>query len=226
MKVIIVDDEPKAIALLKKYLEHFNDFNAVATFRNGLKAFEYLNEHHVDLIFLDINMPHIDGLSLAKLIDNQTNVIFTTAYSEFAVESYEVKATDYLLKPISLERFTRSISKFIEQKNKPLQKSNDIVLIKSGATTHRINVNDIHFIKKEGNYSLYHLKDKTIMARESVAETLAKLPDKFIQIHRSYLVNLDKVTCFENDMLTVLNEEITIGDTFKKQTINLLLNLQ
>ncbi|WP_223788715.1 LytR/AlgR family response regulator transcription factor [Marinicella meishanensis] len=224
MKVVIVDDEPKAIELLKSYLEHFNDFETIGTFRNGLKAFEFLHENPVDLIFLDINMPHIDGLSLAKLIDAKTKIVFTTAYSEFAVESYEVKATDYLLKPISLDRFTQSISKFIEQKNQPTQQHQAMVLVKSGATTHRINTDHIHFIKKDGNYALYHLPDKTIMARESVAEALAKLPTNFIQVHRSYLVNLDQVTCFEIDTLRVLDEEITIGETYRKQTMDKLLH--
>ena len=92
MKAIIVDDEPKAIELLKSYLEHFSSVELVGTFRNGLKAFEFMNQETVNLIFLDINMPHLSGISLSKMIDPKTKIIFTTAYSEYAVESYEVKA--------------------------------------------------------------------------------------------------------------------------------------
>ncbi len=94
MRAIIVDDEPKAIDLLKNYLQHFNTIELVATFRNGLKAFEYISNEPVDLIFLDINMPHISGISLSKMIPKSVQIIFTTAYSEFAVESYEVEAVD------------------------------------------------------------------------------------------------------------------------------------
>ena len=113
MKAIIVDDEPRAIDLLKGYLRHFNQIEVAATFRNGLKAFEYLSSHPVDVMFLDINMPHISGISLSKMLPNHIKVIFTTAYSEYAVESYEIQAVDYLVKPISLERFTKTISRIL-----------------------------------------------------------------------------------------------------------------
>lgn len=103
MKAIIVDDEPRAIDLLKSYLEHFSSIELVATFRNGLKAYEYISKERVDLVFLDINMPHVSGISLSKMLPENLQVVFTTAYSEFAVESYEIQAIDYLVKPISLE---------------------------------------------------------------------------------------------------------------------------
>ena len=102
MRVIIVDDEPKAIALLSSYLSHFADFELVATFRNGLKALDFLNTESVDVVFLDINMPHLSGLSLSRMIKPGTAIVFTTAYSEHAVESYDVNALDYLLKPIKI----------------------------------------------------------------------------------------------------------------------------
>ena len=120
MKVIIVDDEPKAIELLVSYLKHFSNFKLEATFRNGLKALEFLNTNTVDVVFLDINMPHLSGLSLSKMIAPTIDIVFTTAYSEHALESYDVNAIDYLLKPISLERFSKTMAKLIaknENKN-------------------------------------------------------------------------------------------------------------
>ena len=117
IKTVIIDDEPKAIGLLRSYLTHFTDFEVVNTFRNGLKALEYLNQKPVDVIFLDINMPHLNGLSLSKMISAETILVFTTAYAEHAVESYTVSALDYLLKPISLERFSGTIIKITERLN-------------------------------------------------------------------------------------------------------------
>src|SRR5690606_32127290 len=111
MKAIIVDDEPKAIELLKSYLGHYKSVECIASFRNGLQALEFLATREVDLAFLDINMPHITGMSLSKMIRPEVKVVFTTAYSEYAVESYEIQAFDYLLKPISMERFARCMGR-------------------------------------------------------------------------------------------------------------------
>ncbi len=137
MKAIIVDDEPKAIELLKSYLKHFSSIELVGTFRNGLKAFEFMNQEAVDLIFLDINMPHLSGISLSKMIDTKTKIIFTTAYSEYAVESYEVEAIDYLLKPISLERFTKTMSKVLSTTPDTSERKSNTLMIKSGTKIFR-----------------------------------------------------------------------------------------
>lgn len=222
MKVIIVDDEPKAIELLRSYLNHFNKMELVGTFRNGLKAFEYLNKNSVDLIFLDINMPHISGISLSKMIPPTTKIIFTTAYSEYAVESYEVEATDYLLKPISLERFTKAVSKVLKEDKSPEQPEQDIILIKSGSTVHRINPQDIHYIEKEGNYATYYTSGQKIVSRESTVELLANLPSYFIQVHKSYVVNTNKVSSIEKDRLKISEVEIPVGSIFKAETLKVL----
>ena len=114
MKAIIVDDEPNAIQLLSSYLSQFSRIELVGSFRNGIKALEFIQENKPDLIFLDINMPHINGISLAKIIDKSCKIIFTTAHSEHAVESYDIGSVDYLLKPISLERFTKAMGKILQ----------------------------------------------------------------------------------------------------------------
>lgn len=225
MKAIIVDDEPKAIALLESYIKLFSAIELVDSFRNGLKAIEYISKNKIDLVFLDINMPHISGISLSKMIAPKTRIIFTTAYSEYAVESYEVQAVDYLLKPISLERFSKTISKIIAATDKPLQVPEDIViLIKSGSRVHRVKVNDILYLEKDGNYITYHVKEGRILARESVSQSLSQLPSYFIQTHKSYVINCREVNSVERENVSIGGETIPIGASFKDKVMQNLLN--
>lgn len=219
MKVIIVDDEPKAIALLTSYLSHFSDFELIGTFRNALKALTFLNSHAVDLVLLDINMPHLNGLSLSKMIAPQTKIIFTTAYSEYAVESYEVKAVDYLLKPINLERFTKAIGKVISSHHSEEAPSSPIILVKSGAKIFRVNSADILFLEKDGNYMTYHTKQQKIIARESVAAALALLPPYFIQAHKSYIINIHQLDFLNKNELSIAKQLIPIGSSFKEEVL-------
>ncbi len=224
MKSIIVDDEPRAIELLKGYLNHFKTIELVGTFRNGLKAFEFLTKEKIDLVFLDINMPHISGISLSKMLDGETKIIFTTAYSEYAVESYELQAVDYLLKPISLDRFTRAISKvLVENSRVSTENENHFVFVKSGSKTYRIHTNEINYIEKDGNYATYFMDNQKVVARESVLASLEKLPDHFMQVHKSFVVNTNKVSSIDKDCLCIQDTEIPVGASFKKAVWEKLL---
>lgn len=224
MKAIIVDDEPKAIDLLKKYLEHFNRIELMATFRNGLKAYEYISQHSVDIIFLDINMPHISGIALSKILPDNVKVIFTTAYSEFAVESYEIQAIDYLMKPISLERFTKSISRILHNNESTLESSSErrLIHIKSGFETYRIDADQILYLAKDGNYMTYHLDKQKLIARETIQESLEKLPSSFVQTHKSFIVNIEKVVSYDKIGLNVGNNKIPVSDSYKDNVFSLL----
>jgi len=223
MRVIIVDDEPKGIDLIKSYLSHFSDFELVQTFRNGLKALEFLNTNKIDLIFLDINMPHISGISLSKMIDVKTKIIFTTAYSEFAVESYEVKATDYLLKPISFERFTKAITKILSNQLLDHRMENSTtIMIKSGAKIFRVETKKILYLEKDGNYMTYHLDKQKILARETIAESLEVLPTYFVQIHKSFIVNTRVINYFNKDEISINDILIPIGHFYKGNLKNIL----
>ncbi len=224
MKAIIVDDEPKAIELLKNYLSHFSSIELVATFRNGLKAFEFLSKEPVDLILLDINMPHISGISLSKMLPENVKVIFTTAYSEYAVESYEIQAVDYLVKPISLERFTKSISRVLLSKTPITEKENQLIFVKSGFETYRLESASILFLEKEGNYMNYHCANQKILARETIHESLEKLPYSFIQTHKSYIVNLENIVSYTSNELTIGKEKIPISETYKIEVLKRLEN--
>lgn len=228
MKVIIVDDEPKAIALIVSYLAHFSKFEIVSTFRNGLKALEFLNNNAVDVIFLDINMPHLSGLSLSKMISPKTSIVFTTAYSEHALESYEVNAIDYLLKPISLDRFSKTITKLTNQvahsdtSNISLSEAPKTIFIKSGLETHQINLDAIDYIQKDGNYINYFVNGKKIMGRQSIAEALSLLNNNFFQIQKSYIVNFTKINSVSSDYVVIGEKKIPIGSQFKSFVLNRL----
>jgi DNA-binding LytR/AlgR family response regulator len=222
MKVILVDDEPKAITLLTSYLSHFSNFKLVGTFRNGLKALDFLNSNTVDVVFLDINMPHLSGLSLSKMLPKETAIVFTTAYSEHAVESYNVQTVDYLLKPISLERFTTSINKLMtlnQSVHSSELNSNNMLLIKSGTQTHQVLIADILYLQKDGNYMNYQFERSKIMARESISDALAVLPNTFIQVQKSYIVNTKAINSFTNDTITIGSNQIPIGNQYKDQLL-------
>lgn len=219
MKAIIVDDEPKAITLLEGYLQHFPEIEVVGRFRNGMKAISFLHTQPVDLIFLDINMPHISGLSVARIVERHVQVIFTTAYAEHALESYELDAVDYLLKPITLERFTRAIRKVL--KPKPIVNTEQKIavprriLIKSGSRTYQLEPSQIYFLEKDHNYMLYHLAEEKIMARQSAAEALQILPGQFLQIHKSYIVNRDRIEFFDKNQVSVKGQLLGVGGSFR-----------
>ena len=217
MQAIIVDDEPRAIELLKGYLQHFEQVKLVATFRNALKALEFLNKEPVDLIFLDINMPQLSGISLSKILPEKTKIIFTTAYSEYAVESYEVNAVDYLLKPISLERFSKAIQKVFGKPEKTRNEPSDVIYVKSGSKTHRIDPTQIFYLEKDGNYMTYFLENQKVVARESIAEALLQLPSGFMQVHKSYIINTNKIEFFEKDELSINGVSIPVGASFKEE---------
>lgn len=220
MQAIIVDDEPKAIALLQKYLTHFPEIEMSGSFRNGLKALLYLNTHKVDIVFLDINMPHTSGLAIAKMIDQGTNIIFTTAHAEYAVESYEIAAVDYLLKPITLERFTRAIQKVLKQELKTLMKDHPTptyhILVKSGSKIHKVLLADLYYLEKDHNYITYYLNDSKILARQSIAQALASLPPHFLQIHKSFIVNLEKIDFFDKHEVSVNGQLLSLGASFRE----------
>ncbi|MFZ1704862.1 MAG: response regulator transcription factor [Saprospiraceae bacterium] len=222
MKAIIVDDEPKAIELLKNYLQHFSSITLVSTFRNGLNAFEFLSKEPVDIIFLDINMPHISGISLSKILPPHIKVIFTTAYSEYAVESYEIKATDYLVKPISLERFTKTMSRILSNNETGYNSDKKTILVRSGTETYRLLSHEINYLEKDGNYMTYHCNHQKILARETIQESLQKLPSTFIQTHKSFIVNMEQITRFDKNMITIDQKNIPLSETFKDQFLKAL----
>lgn len=213
MKAIIVDDEPRAIELLRSYLQYFPEVEVAGTFRNAVKALDFLHGNPVDLVFLDIQMPHLSGLSLSKAIDPSVRVIFTTAYAEYAVESYEVEALDYLLKPISLARFTRAMARVLS----PAAPAQEAIPVKSGARIYRLRPQEILYLEKDGNYMTYYLPDRKVLARESIAEALGKLPSSFVQTHKSFIINLDQIDFYDKEKISVKGRIVPVGSGFREE---------
>lgn len=227
---IAIDDEPKALEVIERYCQKSDLICLKATFREPVKAIEYLNTETVDLVFLDINMPDISGLQLLQTLKVKPMVIFTTAYSNYAVESYDLNAIDYLLKPITFERFLTAINKVHDLfliKNKEMSKSGtaDTVFIKSGSQTYQVKISDILYLEKDGNYITVYLKDKKILIRENMTDIFALVPaGEFIRVHKSYVVAVKHITMIEVHQLIINGEKIPIGNTYR-ESLKLRLGL-
>jgi len=234
MKCIIVDDEPFALNLIRDYVQKTPYLELVNLFSNPFKALDFLRNNHVDLIFLDINMPELTGIQLLKSLSYQPKVIFTTAYPEYGAESYEYDAIDYLLKPIKYERFLKAVNKVHElvnvSKRENLQIStpnhnDDEIFIKSGTQIHKINSNDILYVEGAGNYMIFYLKESKIMSLLKMSEVLNLLPsNKFIRIHKSYIVSYTHIDIIEKHQVFIRKKNIPIGITYREHFLSTINN--
>lgn len=220
MNCIAIDDEPKALEVIERYCSKSDSIALLSTFREPLKAIEFLAKQKVDLIFLDINMPVVNGLQLLSTLPEKPMVIFTTAYSDYAVESYNLRAIDYLLKPITFERFLSSVNKAVELfmlKNK-IPASFDFVLIKSGTQTHKVKIDDILYMEKEGNYLTVFTKEKKILIRENMTDVFDIIPKEgFVRVHKSFIVALKHISSFEVHQVIIGNNKIPIGSSYGEE---------
>ncbi|GAA3974811.1 LytR/AlgR family response regulator transcription factor [Mucilaginibacter dorajii] len=218
---IVIDDEPKALEVIERYCQKSNLLNLKASFREPVKAIEYLNREKVDLIFLDINMPDINGMQLVQTLSSKPMIIFTTAYSTYAVESYGLNAVDYLLKPITFERFLAAVNKvanLVAIKNNATARDDEAatVFIKSGPQTYQVKVADILYLEKDGNYITVHLKDKQILIRENMSDIFDLVPAAgFVRVHKSYVISIRHITMIEVHQLIINGEKIPIGTTYR-----------
>ncbi|EZH74174.1 hypothetical protein ATO12_14995 [Aquimarina atlantica] len=214
---VIIDDEPNAIELLQGYIKKLSFVECIRSFRNPIEALVFLKEHSVDLIFLDINMPQLSGISFIKTLENPPKIILTTAYSEYAVESYEYQVADYLLKPISFERFLKAVLKIKDtiEESVPQEVTNDIIYIKSGQQQFKTSIDDILYLQKDGNYINYITKEKNILARQSIKNALDELGKGFIQIHKSTIINVNHILAFDSNSVTINGTKLSIGQSYK-----------
>jgi DNA-binding LytR/AlgR family response regulator len=219
MTCIIVDDEPNAIEVLKKYTEQVPLLTLKGTFRNPVKALSFLQGQAIDLMFLDINMPHLSGIQVLQSLTDHPMVIFTTAYSTYAVESYDWNAIDYLVKPIAFERFFKAVTKAHEHLGMApanLESPEPYVLLKSGSQTHRVKWGDILFIAKASNYLEVQTTEKKILIRANMNSIFSWLPQKlFCRIHKSYVVNLKHVSLIETHQIKVNKSTIPLGASYR-----------
>jgi len=219
MTCIAIDDEPKALEVIERYCQKIGLVSLKAAFREPLRAIEFLNREKVDLIFLDINMPDISGMQLLQTLSPRPLIIFTTAYSQYAVESYELNALDYLLKPVTFERFLLAINKAVaalSTKNTAGPDEGAAIFIKSGPQTHRVKVSDILYLEKEGNYITVHLKEGNILIRENMGDIFDLVPaTDFIRVHKSYVVGIRHISMIEVHQLIVDGKKIPVGSTYR-----------
>lgn len=221
IKAIALDDEILALKIIENYAAKIENLDLEKVFNNQSDAQKHLNKYPVDLIFLDIEMPAKNGLDFYKSISQNTKVIFTTAYSEYAVDAFEVNAIDYLVKPFSFDRFKSAVEKI---KDTETQDDHRYLTIRADYKLHKINYDDIQLIESLNDYVKIHLRDqKNITARGSMKHVSEKLSDKeFIRVHRSYIVPIKDIKTIVNKNIHIADFIIPIGETYKNDIMKIL----
>lgn len=225
MKAIAIDDEPIALDVIRSHAAKVPFLNLTATFTDAFKALDYLQREPADLIFLDIKMPDISGIDFFNTLSKKPLVIFTTAYSEHAVTSFELDAVDYLLKPFSLARFLKGCNKAFELYNfRSMGEETDHIFLKTGFEQVKVVFDEILYLEAAGNYVTFVLKDKNILSRSTFNEAIALLPpQKFIRIHRSFIVAASKIDKIERHQVTLGTVKIPVSEAYS-QNLSVLLN--
>jgi two-component system, LytTR family, response regulator len=236
MNCVIIDDEASAINVLKRYVAEVPGLKLINTFQNSVEGLQFVNNNSVDLIFLDINMPNLNGISFLNLLNNRSKVILTTAYSEYALESYKYNVVDYLLKPISFENFLKASMKAIGKgvneslpttfANKPLDEDYIMVQTEYKGKYKKINFSDINYAEAKLNYAtIFTHNGEQVVLHISMKELSKKLPENlFVRIHKSYIVALKQIKFIEAGEVALLNEDIKLplGGSFKDKLFKIL----
>ncbi|OOQ57242.1 LytR/AlgR family response regulator transcription factor [Mucilaginibacter pedocola] len=214
---VAIDDEPLALGVVRSHAAKVPFVDLKAEFTDAFKAMEYLQHNPIDLLFLDIKMPDISGIDLLTCLNKKPLVIFTTAYTEHAVTSFELDAVDYLLKPFSLARFTKACNKAYELYNfrNVKEDKKDYLFLKTGYEQVKVLFDDICYLEATGNYVNFELKDKQVLTRMTISEVEGLLPaDKFIRIHRSFIAAVNKVEKIERHQLVVNGAVLPVGSSY------------
>ncbi|WP_282136164.1 LytR/AlgR family response regulator transcription factor [Seonamhaeicola maritimus] len=226
---LIIDDESIAQEIIASHLSKIPNIKKVACCNNAIEGFSYLRYHHVDLIFLDINMPEVSGISFAKSISKDIKIIFTTAYRDYAVEGFELQAVDYLLKPISFERLLKAVNNYFdiygesEPNSIETSNGNEFMFVRSDRRMIKIDFEEIIYIESYSDYIKIHLKNETIVTRETISSVAVKLPNnKFMRIHRSFIISLANISSFTNEEITINKKSLPISRSYKKEVLNTL----
>jgi two-component system LytT family response regulator len=232
IKCLLVDDEPLAIKLIQKHIEQLDSFEVAATCSNAVKALEVLRTTPVDLLFLDIKMPQITGIEFLKTLRNPPAVIITTAYREYALEGYDLDIVDYLLKPITFERFFKAIERYLRRSSKhetsnaitvAPQEQTSFIYLRAGSKFHKLDTEDILYFESQKDYIVAHCTHNKITAKYKISELETELKGKtFLRIHRSFIINLQKVTAFTPYDVEIGPDEIPIGASYKEYVLKAL----
>ncbi|GAB1450842.1 LytTR family DNA-binding domain-containing protein [Draconibacterium sp.] len=226
IKVLIIDDEPLARNVIKEYAKKIPSLQVVGECEDAICAHQMLQNKFVDLIFLDINMPKLTGIEFLKSLTNPPLVIFTTAYSEYAMDGYELNIIDYLKKPFSFERFCKAYfraEELLQLKQtatiiEPVEKHPDFIFIKSDKKSIKVNITDISYIEGLGDYIKIYIKDRKLVTNLTMKKIENLLPaDKFYRIHKSYIVSIDKIDSIEGNMVKINNTKLPIGNSYRQE---------
>jgi two-component system LytT family response regulator len=228
IKCLLVDDEPLALQLLQKHIAQLDFFEVAGTCSNAVKALELLNRYDIDLLFLDIRMPQISGVELLKTLRNPPRTILTTAYREYALDGYDLDVVDYLLKPVTFDRFFKAVEKYLRSSNQPspeLLSSSEpqYIYLKSGYKYYKTDVKDIVYAESKKDYVHVYTKEKVIVSKYKLGDLEKELEGKgFLRIHRSYMVNLQHMTAFTANDIEIGSIELPVGDNYRLQVARLV----
>lgn len=230
LECIIADDEPIARQILENYIEALPNLEIVASCKNAFEVLKILQENTVDILFLDINMPKLSGLSLLKAMQQKPAVIITTAYPEYAIEGFELAVTDYLLKPFSLERFLQAVNKVQQKSVVKLEVTESVkeeistsIFVKSDKKIIKLNFNEIHHIEAYGNYIKIFI-DKMILTPLTLSDFLEKLPNNFMRIHKSFIINFNQLKLIDGNQIILQNGTILpIGKSYRKDVLSKII---
>ncbi len=229
IKCLLVDDEPLAINVISKYLENFERFQIAGTCHNALEAHDFLQQHSVDVVFVDINMPKVSGLEFIKSLSHPPLVVFATAYREYAVDSFELEALDYLVKPFSLERFMKTVRRIEDRlstkdtnSQKPIEK--EFVFFKVDKKMVKVYIDDILYIESLKDYVRIKTLDESLINHNNLVSITDVIPmDRFVRIHRSYMIAIDKVKLIEGNQVKIGDKLLPIGRNYQKEVKELIL---
>ena len=232
-KCIIIDDEPIAIRVIRNHLSAFTDFEIVAECGNALEAMPIISTEKIDLMFCDIQMPQITGVDFVRSLAHPPKVIFTTAYRDYAVDAFELNVVDYLLKPISFERFTKAINNFMEVETTHVVSTRETVLdkkeepdyifLKADKKHYKVNLSDILYFESLGDYVIVFTVNKKIVTKERIGNFAFNLPpEQFIQIHRSYIVSISKIESVGSGFVEINKKKLPVGRNYKPELNKLL----
>lgn len=230
IRCLIIDDEPLACKIIATYLKPIHNLELVKICHSSIEAFNVLNEHEIDMIFLDINMPEISGIDFLKSLDISPVVVITTAYREFAVESFELDVVDYLIKPVSLQRFMKAISRVSKQFSIDEEQSDSIsveqfIFLKVDKKKIKVSLNEIYYIESLKDYIRVNTADRSYVTHQTLTRITELLPsNKFIRIHRSYTVSLAMVAAINGNALEIKEQLLPIGRNYLQEVKNLILN--
>ncbi|WP_413667991.1 LytR/AlgR family response regulator transcription factor [Mucilaginibacter sp. Mucisp86] len=226
IRCLLVDDEPLAISLLQNHIRQLDFLEVATTCPNALKAVEVLKNTTIDLLFLDIRMPAISGIDFLKTLHHPPKVILTTAYREYALEGYDLDIVDYLLKPITFERFFKAVERYLRTHELPSSASEilpDSICIKSGSKNIRLQTDNILYIESLKDYVKIVTTGETLQAKYRISDLETELtPKGFLRIHRSFIVNPQKVTAFTANDVEIGKTELPIGESYKATVMKLL----